>query len=168
MIGDAAFVGDTLFMPDGGTARADFPGGDARELYRSIRRVLALPAETRLFMCHDYRRRTGATFAGRPPSPRSARTISMSTTASARTSSSPCARRATRRSACRRSDLPSIQVNMPRPAEMPEPEDNGKVYLRGAARSALIVRRRTEFGNRLVGKPLYVLECCRHMRERIV
>jgi glyoxylase-like metal-dependent hydrolase (beta-lactamase superfamily II) len=54
VVGDAAFVGDTLFMPDGGTARADFPGGDAHELYRSIRRVLALPAGTRLFMCHDY------------------------------------------------------------------------------------------------------------------
>ncbi|MEZ5845852.1 MAG: MBL fold metallo-hydrolase [Geminicoccaceae bacterium] len=54
VMGDAAFVGDTLFMPDGGTARADFPGGDARELYRSIRRVLTLPEETRLFMCHDY------------------------------------------------------------------------------------------------------------------
>jgi glyoxylase-like metal-dependent hydrolase (beta-lactamase superfamily II) len=54
IIGDAAFVGDTLFMPDGGTARADFPGGDARELYRSVQKVLALPPETRLFMCHDY------------------------------------------------------------------------------------------------------------------
>ncbi len=52
--GDAAFVGDTLFMPDGGSARADFPGGDARTLYRSIRRVLSLPREMRLFMCHDY------------------------------------------------------------------------------------------------------------------
>ncbi|PTM43478.1 MBL fold metallo-hydrolase [Bosea sp. 124] len=54
VIGDAAFVGDTLFMPDGGSARADFPGGDARTLHRSICRVLALPGETRLFMCHDY------------------------------------------------------------------------------------------------------------------
>lgn len=54
VVGDAAFVGDTLFMPDGGTARADFPGGDARTLYRSIRRILALPPDTRLFMCHDY------------------------------------------------------------------------------------------------------------------
>jgi glyoxylase-like metal-dependent hydrolase (beta-lactamase superfamily II) len=53
--GDAVFVGDTLFMPDYGTARADFPGGDARALYRSIRRLLALPPETRLFMCHDYK-----------------------------------------------------------------------------------------------------------------
>jgi glyoxylase-like metal-dependent hydrolase (beta-lactamase superfamily II) len=54
IIGDAAFVGDTIFMPDGGTARADFPGGDARTLFRSINKVLSLPAETRLFMCHDY------------------------------------------------------------------------------------------------------------------
>ncbi len=54
-ISDAAFVGDTLFMPDYGTARADFPGGDARTLYRSIRKLLALPEETRLFLCHDYK-----------------------------------------------------------------------------------------------------------------
>jgi glyoxylase-like metal-dependent hydrolase (beta-lactamase superfamily II) len=54
VIGNAAFVGDTLFMPDGGSARADFPGGDARTLYRSIQRVLTLPRETRLYMCHDY------------------------------------------------------------------------------------------------------------------
>ncbi|MCF1741669.1 MBL fold metallo-hydrolase [Paradevosia shaoguanensis] len=54
VMGDAAFVGDTLFMPDGGSARADFPGGDARTLYRSIQRVLSLPGEMRLFMCHDY------------------------------------------------------------------------------------------------------------------
>ncbi|WP_295845217.1 MBL fold metallo-hydrolase [Tardiphaga sp.] len=53
-IGDAVFVGDTLFMPDYGTARADFPGGDAHQLFRSIRRLLKLPPETRLFMCHDY------------------------------------------------------------------------------------------------------------------
>jgi glyoxylase-like metal-dependent hydrolase (beta-lactamase superfamily II) len=54
-IGDAVFVGDTLFMPDYGTARADFPGGDARALYRSIQRILSLPPETRLFLCHDYK-----------------------------------------------------------------------------------------------------------------
>jgi len=54
-IEDAAFVGDTLFMPDYGTARADFPGGDAHQLYRSIRRLMALPPQTRLFMCHDYK-----------------------------------------------------------------------------------------------------------------
>lgn len=54
-IGDAVFVGDTMFMPDYGTARADFPGGDAHKLYRSIQRILSLPSETRLFMCHDYK-----------------------------------------------------------------------------------------------------------------
>jgi glyoxylase-like metal-dependent hydrolase (beta-lactamase superfamily II) len=55
LVGDAAFVGDTLFMPDYGTARADFPGGDARLLYRSIQRLLSLPPATRIFVCHDYR-----------------------------------------------------------------------------------------------------------------
>jgi glyoxylase-like metal-dependent hydrolase (beta-lactamase superfamily II) len=55
VIGDAAFVGDTLFMPDYGTARCDFPGGDAATLYRSIRRIFELPGETRLFLCHDYK-----------------------------------------------------------------------------------------------------------------
>jgi glyoxylase-like metal-dependent hydrolase (beta-lactamase superfamily II) len=55
VIGDAAFIGDTLFMPDYGTARADFPGGDARTLFRSIKRLLTLPGETRLFLCHDYK-----------------------------------------------------------------------------------------------------------------
>jgi len=62
-IEDAAFVGDTLFMPDYGTARADFPGGDAHRLYRSIRKLLALPANTRLFMCHDYKAPGRDTFA---------------------------------------------------------------------------------------------------------
>jgi glyoxylase-like metal-dependent hydrolase (beta-lactamase superfamily II) len=61
LIGDAAFVGDTMFMPDGGTARCDFPGGDPRLLYRSLRRILALPAATRIFVCHDYQP------GGRPP-----------------------------------------------------------------------------------------------------
>jgi glyoxylase-like metal-dependent hydrolase (beta-lactamase superfamily II) len=53
-IGDALFTGDSLFMPDGGTARCDFPGGDAAQLYRSIQRLLALPDATRVFICHDY------------------------------------------------------------------------------------------------------------------
>jgi glyoxylase-like metal-dependent hydrolase (beta-lactamase superfamily II) len=57
------FVGDTLFMPDYGTARADFPGGDARQLYRSIRRLLSLPPQTRLFMCHDYKAPGRETYA---------------------------------------------------------------------------------------------------------
>ncbi|MBU2677455.1 MAG: MBL fold metallo-hydrolase, partial [Gammaproteobacteria bacterium] len=55
VIGDAAFVGDTLFMPDFGTARTDFPGGDAGQLYDSIQKTLSLPDDTRLFMCHDYK-----------------------------------------------------------------------------------------------------------------
>lgn len=55
VIGDAIFVGDTMFMPDYGSARADFPGGDARKLYRSVRRLLSLPDETRVFLCHDYK-----------------------------------------------------------------------------------------------------------------
>jgi glyoxylase-like metal-dependent hydrolase (beta-lactamase superfamily II) len=62
LIGDAAFVGDTLFMPDYGTARADFPGGDARELYRSIQKIFSLPDDTRLFMCHDYKSPTRPEF----------------------------------------------------------------------------------------------------------
>jgi glyoxylase-like metal-dependent hydrolase (beta-lactamase superfamily II) len=62
-VADAAFVGDTLFMPDYGTARADFPGGDAHLLYRSIRRLLSLPPETRLFMCHDYKAPDRDTYA---------------------------------------------------------------------------------------------------------
>ena len=55
VIGDAAFVGDTMFMPDYGSARADFPGGDARKLYRSVKRLMELPGETRVFLCHDYK-----------------------------------------------------------------------------------------------------------------
>src|SRR6185369_8806031 len=62
-VGDAVFVGDTLFMPDYGTARTDFPGGDATQLYRSIQRILSLPRETRLFMCHDYKAPGRADFA---------------------------------------------------------------------------------------------------------
>ena len=54
VVGDAAFIGDTMFMPDSGTARCDFPGGDAKQLYQSIKRILSLPSSTRLFMCHDY------------------------------------------------------------------------------------------------------------------
>lgn len=54
LVGDALFVGDTLFMPDSGTARCDFPGGDAKQLYQSIRKLLSLPADTRVFVCHDY------------------------------------------------------------------------------------------------------------------
>jgi glyoxylase-like metal-dependent hydrolase (beta-lactamase superfamily II) len=55
VVGDAAFIGDTLIMPDYGSARCDFPGGDARQMYRSIQKIFALPPQTRLFLCHDYK-----------------------------------------------------------------------------------------------------------------
>jgi glyoxylase-like metal-dependent hydrolase (beta-lactamase superfamily II) len=96
--GDAVFVGDTMFLPDVGSARCDFPGGDARQLYRSVRKLLALPGDTRLFMCHDYRP-TGRRPA-RPRLPSSAPPTSMCTTASRRMRSSRCARRAMRRWRC--------------------------------------------------------------------
>ena len=94
VVGDAAFIGDTLFMPDGGSARADFPGGDARTLYRSIRRVSPGCSSATITG------RRAAPSATRPPWPRSGRTSSMSRTATARTSSWPCARRATKRWRC--------------------------------------------------------------------
>ena len=95
-IGDAAFVGDTLFMPDYGTARADFPGGDARTLYRSIQKVLALPPETRVFVGHDYLPAGRDTFRWETTvAERSARATSMSAAAPRRTTSWPCARPAT-------------------------------------------------------------------------
>ncbi len=81
LVGDAAFVGDTLFMPDYGTARADFPGGDARTLYRSIRRILDLPPETRVFVGHDYKAQAGTNSRGRRRSPPSAPATCTSPTA---------------------------------------------------------------------------------------
>ena len=128
VIGDAAFVGDTLFMPDGGTARADFPGGDARILYRSIKRVLALPPETRLFMCHDY----GPN--GRP--------IQWETTVAAERAHNLHVRDGigenefvalrTARDATLgmpRLIIPSIQVNM-RGGELPPADDSGRRFLK--------------------------------------
>lgn len=127
VIGDAAFVGDTLFMPDGGTARADFPGGDARALYRSIQRVLALPGETRLFVCHDYAP------GGRP--------VRFETTVAeeraenihvrAGISEEDFVAMRTARDATLgmpRLIIPSIQVNM-KAGRLPEPEANGRRYL---------------------------------------
>ena len=119
-VGDAVFVGDTLFMPDYGTARADFPGGDAHRLYRSIQHADALPPTTRLFICHDYKAPGRDTYAWETTVRRSARRTSMSGTASARTRSSPCAPLATRRlprraSCCRRSRSTSAPgVSRPR------------------------------------------------------
>lgn len=100
LIEDALFVGDTLFMPDGGTARADFPGGDARQLYRSIRRLLELPGNTRMFICHDYQPAI-ANLRGRPRSPSSGAPTSTCVTVSARMSSCACAPRGMRHSPCR-------------------------------------------------------------------
>jgi glyoxylase-like metal-dependent hydrolase (beta-lactamase superfamily II) len=127
-VDDAVFAGDTLFMPDVGTARADFPGGDARQLYRSIRRLLALPPATRIFVCHDY-----------PPAGRSA--AWESSVAEQREKNvhvhdgvSEDAFVAMRTARDATLDvptliLPSLQVNV-RAGQLPQPDDNGVAYLR--------------------------------------
>lgn len=128
LIGDAAFVGDTLFMPDYGTARCDFPGGDAGVLYRSIQRILDLPEATRLFVCHDY-----------GPDGRS---YAWETTVAAEkagnkhvkdgVSEEDFVRMRTERDATLAMPaliLPSVQVNI-RAGEFPKPEGNGVSYLK--------------------------------------
>ena len=128
-IADAVFVGDTIFMPDYGTARADFPGGDVATLYRSIRRLLALPPETRLFMCHDYK------------APGRDRYAWETTVAEQRahnvhvhdgvTEAEFVAMR-TKRDASLAAPvllLPSVQVNI-RAGHLPPPDDNGQSYLK--------------------------------------
>ena len=129
VVGDAAFVGDTLFMPDYGTARADFPGGDAHVLFRSIRKVLSLPPETRLFLCHDYK------------APGRDEFLWETTVAAERdcnvhvhdgvTEDEFVAMRKARDAqlGMPRLILPSIQVNM-RAGELPPPEENGQRYLK--------------------------------------
>jgi glyoxylase-like metal-dependent hydrolase (beta-lactamase superfamily II) len=124
----AAFVGDTLFMPDYGTARCDFPGGDARTLYRSINKVLSLPADTRLYLCHDYQP------GGRPLQ-------FVSTVAEQRAhnihirdgiNEEAFVAMRTARDATLNMPvlmLPSVQVNM-RAGHLPEPDDNGVPYLK--------------------------------------
>ena len=127
-IGDAIFVGDTLFMPDSGTARADFPGGDARTLYRSIKRILSMPSETRIFVCHDY-------------SP-NGRDIAWETTVGEELAHNIhiggsiseddfVAMRELRDQGLDmpRLIMPSIQINM-RAGHMPPPEENGQVYIK--------------------------------------
>jgi len=124
----AAFVGDTLFMPDYGTARCDFPGGDARTLYRSIKKVLGLPAETKLYMCHDYRP--------------GGRTVEFVSTVGEERRDNVHVRDGiseeefvamrTARDASLAMPvliLPSVQINM-RAGQMPEPEANGTRYLK--------------------------------------
>ena len=129
-IGDAVFVGDTLFMPDYGTARADFPGGDARTLYRSIQRLLSICRRRRGCSCATTTRRPAATaMPGRRRSARSGPATSMSTTASARTNSSPCAQTRDATLAAPLLLLPSIQVNI-RAGKFPPAEANGVHYLK--------------------------------------
>jgi len=128
VIKDAVFVGDTLFMPDYGTARCDFPGGDARTLYRSVRRLLSLPPATRLFMCHDY-----------PPGGRAPAWESMVAEQRAHNihvhddiAEDDFVAMRTARDATLDMPvliLPSVQVNM-RAGHLPEPEDNGTRYLK--------------------------------------
>ncbi|EQB16354.1 MBL fold metallo-hydrolase [Novosphingobium lindaniclasticum] len=129
VIGDSAFVGDTLFMPDFGTARADFPGGDARQLFRSIRRLLSLPPQTRLFLCHDYKAPGRADYewettviAQREANVHVHDGIDEDAFVAMRQ-----ARDATL--AVPRLILPSIQVNI-RGGKLPAPEANGIRYLR--------------------------------------
>jgi len=128
VVGDAAFVGDTLFMPDGGSARADFPGGDASQLYDSIQKVLSLPDDMRLFICHDYgpggRELANETSVGaqRENNIHVANGISKAEFVRMRTE-----RDATLKMP--RLIIPSIQVNM-RAGDMPEPDESGKRYLK--------------------------------------
>jgi glyoxylase-like metal-dependent hydrolase (beta-lactamase superfamily II) len=129
LAGDAVIVGDTLFMPDYGTARCDFPGGDARQLYRSIRRLLALPPATRIFLCHDYK------------APGRDHFVWETTVAEQRAGNihihdgiDEAAFVAMREGRDKTLDMPaliipSIQVNM-RAGQMPPPDSNGTVYLR--------------------------------------
>jgi len=129
VIGDAAFVGDTLFMPDFGTARCDFPGGDARTLYRSIQRIFALPPETRLFMCHDYKAPGRDHYAWETTvAEEKARNIHVHDGAS----EEDFVTMRTQRDATLsmpRLILPSVQINM-RAGQKPPAEDNGVSYLK--------------------------------------
>lgn len=129
VVGDAAFVGDTLFMPDAGTARCDFPGGDARTLFRSIKRVLALPPQTRLFMCHDYGANGSREVANETTvAEERAKNIHVQDgVTEADFVEMRNARDATL--GMPRLILPSIQVNM-RAGALPPPEDNGTRYLK--------------------------------------
>ena len=129
VIGDAAFVGDTLFMPDYGTARCDFPGGDARTLYRSIQKIFDLPDKTRLFMCHDYKAPGRGEFAWETTvAEQRAKNIHIRDGVS---EDEFVAMREERDKglAMPKLLLPSVQVNM-RAGAMPPPEENGFSYLK--------------------------------------
>jgi glyoxylase-like metal-dependent hydrolase (beta-lactamase superfamily II) len=124
----AAFVGDTLFMPDGGTARCDFPGGDARTLYRSINKVLSLPPETLLYMCHDYQPGgREVQFVSNVADERAKNIHVRNGISEEEFVAMRHARDATL--AMPTLILPSVQVNM-RAGQLPEPEDNGRRYIK--------------------------------------
>ncbi|MFD0914811.1 MBL fold metallo-hydrolase [Pseudahrensia aquimaris] len=128
VVGDAAFVGDTLFMPDYGTARCDFPGGDAGTLYDSIQKIYALPDETRLFMCHDYQP------GGREPAWETTVAEEKASNIHVKDSTTRSEFIAMREARDKTLDmpvliLPSIQVNM-RAGNFPPEEDNHKTYLK--------------------------------------
>ncbi len=128
LVGDAAFVGDTLFMPDFGTARCDFPGGDARELYNSIKKILSLPPDTRLFMCHDYG------LGGREYQWQTTVAAERANNVHVHDSVSETDFVTMRTERDKQLDmpvliLPSVQVNM-RAGDLPPAEDNGVRYLK--------------------------------------
>jgi glyoxylase-like metal-dependent hydrolase (beta-lactamase superfamily II) len=128
-IGDAVFVGDTIFMPDYGTARTDFPGGDAPTLYRSIRRLLSLPPETRLFMCHDYKAPGRDRYAWETTvAEERARNVHVHDGVA----EAEFVAMRTRRDASLAAPvllLPAVQVNI-RAGRLPPPDDNGQSYLK--------------------------------------
>ena len=128
LIGDAVFVGDTLFMPDGGTARADFPGGDARTLYQSIQKILALPDETRMFVCHDYAPNGREFFWETTVGAQRANNIHVGNNAS-EDGFVEMREKRDASLAMPRLIIPSIQVNM-RAGHMPDAEENGATYLK--------------------------------------
>ena len=130
VIGDAAFVGDTMFMPDYGTARTDFPGGDPHHLFRSIRRLMHLPGETRVFLCHDYKALPNRTEFVWETTIEAQRTGNVHVHQDVTEDEFVAMR--TQRDATLgtpRLILPSIQVNI-RAGHLPEPEDNGTRYLK--------------------------------------
>ena len=129
VIGDAAFVGDTLFMPDFGTARTDFPGGSATRLYDSIQKILALPDDTRLFMCHDYKAPDRDEFAWETTvAEQRARNVHINDAVSKDEFISLREERDSQLG-MPRLILPSLQVNL-RAGNLPEPEDNDVRYLK--------------------------------------
>ena len=129
LIGDAAFVGDTLFMPDFGTARTDFPGGSATRLYDSIQKILALPDDTRLFMCHDYKAPDRDEFAWETTvAEQRARNVHINDAVS-RDEFVTLREERDSQLGMPKLILPSLQVNL-RAGNLPDPEDNNVRYLK--------------------------------------